>query len=376
MDERESKYVIGLMSGTSVDGIDVAYCKINSDLTCELLDGVVYEYPDEFRQRIFNLFNENVSVKELCQMNFLIGEYFAKAANVLIDRHGKPNIIGSHGQTIYHYPFDEEYDGLPLKSTLQIGEPAVIARRTGVMTIGDFRTADIAAGGQGAPLVCYADESWFKPLKQNFAIQNIGGMANVTVVSPNCETFAFDTGPGNVLIDYLSQKLFDKPYDKDGAFASQGQINEALLDVLMQEEYYNIVPPKTTGREYFTKQYAENILRNSDINSYDMLATVAALTAKSIAKAYEDFVYPIVPVDKVVLGGGGAYNPIIIGYLKKFLPKTIEVLTHEDFGISNNFKEAMAFALLAYANYYGLPANIPSCTGAKKRAMLGKVCYI
>ena len=187
-------------------------------------------------------------------MNFAIGECFANAANVLIQEFGKPDFISSHGQTVYHYPFDEKIDNVSLKSTLQIGESSVISQLTGCMTVSNFREADIAQGGQGAPLVCFADEKWFKNSKckgKNFAIQNIGGISNVTVVSQDFDTFGFDTGLGNIMIDYCMNKYFSLPYDKDGEVAKSGIVSDSWLDCLMQDEYYFMEPPKSTGREYF-----------------------------------------------------------------------------------------------------------------------------
>ena len=202
MNELESKKIRALRSGTSCDSIDAGLCVVNPDLSCELVQGINYKYPEHIQAKLFQLFNDDASIKDLCQMNFAVGKCFADAANVLISEHGKPDFIASHGQTIYHFPFDEKLDGISLKSTLQIGESSIIAKETNCMTISNFREIDIANSGEGAPLVCFADEKWFKPLKKNFCIQNIGGIANVTVVSREHSTFGFDTGPGNMMIDY------------------------------------------------------------------------------------------------------------------------------------------------------------------------------
>lgn len=371
MEEKETKKVIGLMSGTSCDSIDAGLCEVNPDLSVKLIHGINYSYPEHIRAKLFSVFRGDISVKDLCQLNFAVGKCFANAANTLISEFGKPDLISSHGQTIYHYPFDETLDGVSLKSTLQIGESAIIAQETGCMTVSNFRENDIAYGGQGAPLVCFADEKWFK----NSLVQNIGGISNVTVVSDDCETFGFDTGCGNIMIDYCVQKFFGKKYDKDGEIAASGNICESWLDCLLQDEYYFMEPPKTTGREYFSTKYIENILKTAPVDPQDVIATLTALTAKTITQAYERFVYPITHVDTAVIGGGGAYNKTMMKFLRTYLPKHIELKTHEDYGISNNFKEVMAFALLGYCNYYGIPNNLPSCTGAKKRVVLGKITY-
>lgn len=381
--EKKSKTVIALMSGTSCDSIDAGLCEVQPDLSVKLIKGINHPYPEHIRAKIFAAFRGEINIEELCQLNFAVGKCFADAANILIGEFGKPDFISSHGQTVYHYPFDRNLDGISLKSTLQIGESSVIARHTGCMVISNFRETDIAYGGQGAPLVCFADEKWFrgrgkcegKNNTRGFAIQNIGGISNVTVVSDECDTFGFDNGCGNIMIDYCVQKFFGQKYDKDGEIAASGNICESWLDCLLQDEYYYLEPPKTTGREYFSTKYIENILKTAPEDPKDIIATLTALTAKTIAQSYERFIYPSVHVDTAVIGGGGAYNKTMMKFLRRYLPKRIELKTHEDFGISNNFKEVMAFALLGYCNFYGIPNNLPCCTGAEKRVVLGKVTY-
>ena len=373
MNELKDKKIIALMSGTSCDSIDAGLCIVHPDLSCELIQGINYKHPEHIRAKIFQLFTGNASVKDICQMNFAIGHCFADACKVLISEHGKPDFISSHGQTVYHFPFNEKLDGISLKSTLQIGESSVIAKETGCLTISNFREADIAYGGEGAPLVCFADEKWFKKYGKNVAVQNIGGISNVTVISHSHPTFGFDTGLGNIMIDYCMQKFYNKPYDKDGEIAKSGNISSSWLDCLLQDEYYFKNPPKTTGREYFSPQYIENALRFAPENHADIIATVTALTAKTIAQAYERFIYPDIDIEEVIIGGGGAYNPQLMKYLRQYLPADVKLKTHEDYGISNNFKEVMAFALLGYCCYYGIPNNLPECTGASKRVILGKM---
>jgi anhydro-N-acetylmuramic acid kinase len=376
MQELETKKIIALMSGTSCDSIDVGLCEVLPDLSCKLIDGINVKYPELVREKLFQFFKGKGDLKDICQMNFVVGKCFADAANELIKKWGKPDFISSHGQTVFHYPFDDNLDGISLKSTLQIGESSVIAQETGCMTISNFREADIAAGGQGAPLVCFADEKWGnKIMGGDAAIQNIGGISNVTIVSNNHATFGFDNGPGNIMIDYCCEKFFGMQYDKDGEIAASGMVSDSWLDCLLQDEYYLISPPKTTGREYFSHTYIENALRIAPQNHADIIATLTALTAKSIADSYERFVYPVTGIKKVVIGGGGAYNLTLMKFLRKYLPKHIELKTHEDYGISNNFKEVMAFALLGYCTYYGISNNLPACTGARKRVVLGKISY-
>lgn len=375
MQELETKKIIALMSGTSCDSIDVGLCEVMPDLSCKLIDGINYEYPKLVREKLFNIFEQKATLKDICQMNFVVGKCFADAANELIKKWGKPDFISSHGQTIFHYPLDETLEGISLKSTLQIGESAVIAQETGCLTISNFRESDIAQGGNGAPLVCFADEKWFKGLGINVAVQNIGGISNVTVVSENCATFGFDNGVGNIMIDYCCNKFFGMPYDKDGKIAAEGMISQSWLNCMLEDEYYFISPPKTTGREYFSPKYIENALKLAPESPQDIIATLTALTAKSIADSYDRYIYPSTGIREVLVGGGGAYNPTLMKFLRMYLPKHIELKTHEDYGISNNFKEVMAFALLGYCTYYGISNNLPSCTGAKKRVVMGKITH-
>lgn len=375
MEELESKKVIALMSGTSCDSIDAGLCEVFPDKSVKLIQGINYKYPEHIRAKIFQLFRGEGSIKDVCQMNFVIGKCFAEAAKVLISEFGKPDFISSHGQTIFHYPFDEKIDDISLKSTLQIGESSVIAQETGCLTISNFRESDMAQNGQGAPLVCFADEMWFKNKGKNFAIQNIGGISNVTVVSKDFDTFGFDTGLGNIMIDYCVGKYFGKTYDKDGEIAASGIVSDNWLECLLADEYYFIEPPKSTGREYFSTQYIENALKYAPSDPKDIIATVTALTARTIAQSYERFIYPNVGLHEAVICGGGAYNKTLMKMLRTYLPKHIDLTTCEEYGISNNFKEVMAFALLGFCAYYGIPNNLPCCTGANKRVVMGKFTY-
>lgn len=375
MEELESKKVIALMSGTSCDSIDAGLCEVFPDKSVKLIQGINYKYPEHVRAKIFQLFRGEGSIKDVCQMNFVIGKCFAEAVKVLISEFGKPDFISSHGQTIFHYPFDEKIDDISMKSTLQIGESSVIAQETGCLTISNFRESDMAQNGQGAPLVCFADEMWFKNKGKNFAIQNIGGISNVTVVSKDFDTFGFDTGLGNIMIDYCVGKYFGKTYDKDGEIAASGIVSDNWLECLLADEYYFIEPPKSTGREYFSTQYIENALKYAPSDPKDIIATVTALTARTIAQSYERFIYPNVGLHEAVICGGGAYNKTLMKMLRTYLPKHIDLTTCEDYGISNNFKEVMAFALLGFCAYYGIPNNLPCCTGANKRVVMGKFTY-
>lgn len=371
------KTIVSLMSGTSVDSIDSCLLKIFDDLSFEIIDSYSLDYPVEIKKKILSLANNIGNIRDVCFMNFVVGELFAKTVNNLLKKTGIKycdiDFISSHGQTIYHIPFEQKISDVSTQSTLQIGDISVISHKTGIMTVGDFRTKDMAAGGQGAPLVPFADKILFG-LDKNRLIQNIGGISNVTVLSKNCDIFAFDNGPGNMLIDYFVRKLYDLPFDKDGEIASKGKIDENWLKKLLLEKYYSLNPPKTTGRELFNNEYAEKIYQSAPKKKEDIIATLTALTAKVITDSYINFILPKTNIDEVVIGGGGAYNKTLILYMKNYIPDLI-IKTHEDFGIPNKLKEAVAFAYLGYFTLQKQPNNVPSCTGADTNVVMGKISY-
>ena len=372
------KIAIGMMSGTSLDGIDACLVRLDDDFNFEFLKTHSLDYPNEVREKLLSLANNEGSVKDVCNMDFVAGKLFAQCALELIQKSGisekEIDFIASHGQTIYHIPQIIDTAGIKTRSTLQIGNISVISELTGITTIGDFRSKDIAAGGQGAPLVPFADELIFKKDTPR-AIQNIGGIGNVTVLSNSCDTFAFDTGPGNMLIDYFVQKLFDMPFDKGGEIALQGSVDEKWLKMLLKEPYYAQKPPKSTGRELFDKNYAKRIFEKAPENKFDVIATITALTAKTIYNAYRDFVFPKTEIKEIVLGGGGAYNKALIKFLNTYFDNNIAIKTHSDFGINDKYKEALAFAMLGFCTLYHNTNNLPTCTGAKKRVIMGIVSY-
>lgn len=369
--------IISMMSGTSMDGTDACLVRLSEDFSFEILDSFSLEYKSELRKKLLDVAVGNGTVQDVCFLNFIVGEHFAKCANELVKKSGMKksdiDFISSHGQTVWHIPKQIEFGGYKTSSTLQIGDISVIAEKTGIMTIGDFRPKDMAAGGQGAPLVPFADEKLFGKDK-NRAIQNIGGISNVTVLSKNCPTFAFDTGLGNMLIDYFSNKFFCKEYDKNGDLAKLGKVDETWLNELLKDDYYNLTPPKSTGREHFNDVYAKNILKTAPKNKYDIIRTITELTAKTIFDAYEKFVFPKTSIDEVVIGGGGAFNPVLMELLQKYFGK-IPVKTHKDFGIDDKLKECLAFAILGLNTYLKKTNNLPSCTGACKNVVMGKISY-
>lgn len=390
---KKTRTVLGLMSGTSHDGIDAAIAKISGQgsvasgrqkraKSVELLYHKTYPYKPGLQERIGKAFNG--TTEDICRLNFEIGEAFATAAlNCIKEARLEPgdiDIIASHGQTIYHIPPIEEEKG----STLQIGEASVIAERTGILTVSDFRTRDIAAGGHGAPLVPLADYILFHEAGKVKAVQNIGGIANMTVVTDKLnDVIAFDTGPGNSLIDEAVRILTDgkKSFDKDGKMASKGKIDKALLNILMDHPYLKKPPPKSTGRELFGKDMASLLVeswRRKGRGAEDIIATLTRFTAESIYNAYERFVFPKYKIDQVILTGGGSKNPILLGHLKKLFAgaglkpaPTVDII--DELGIPSSAKEALSFAILGNETISGSPGNLPKTTGAKKAVVLGKI---
>lgn len=376
--------IIGLMSGTSADAVDgccVQLWQEDGHLKYNIEASATLDLPEALRKKLLSAMSgKAVYVHEICTLNFEIGELFAQTAlEVMKAGNFEPIVvdaIGSHGQTLYHIPPGTEGH---TPSTLQIGEPSIIAQRTGVLTVADFRPRDMAAGGQGAPLVCYADNLLFTHHRLGRCVQNIGGVANVTVLPPSGgkPPMAFDTGPGNLLIDQAMAHFFNKSFDDDGSIAARGQVDPDLLGHLMDQPYLRMPPPKTTGRELFGQQLITDILRFfTSLENEDIIATLTYFTARSIADAYRDFILPELSLDEVILGGGGVYNKTLVHFLTELLREcnpNIRILTHEDFGIHNKYKEALAFAILAWATLNNQPGNVPSCTGALQPVILGKI---
>jgi len=381
LNENKNIY-IGLMSGTSVDGIDAAAVEIDGGAdhpACRLLAFANTPYTNEVRQRIFDLFDtKNATVDKVGEMNFLLGRLYGESANALIESasldKAKIAAIGSHGQTIYHAPTG----GTPC--TVQIGEGSVISRLTGCLCVSDFRVADIAAGGNGAPLVPFTEYALFARADKSIILQNIGGIANSTVLPKGCtpkDVFAFDNGPGNMLIDELTKRHFGKEMDFGGEIAAAGKVDQQLLAKLLTEPYYKAAPPKTTGRELFGKEYADSIDKMAfGMDKHDLIATVTMLTARVIADSYRDFVLPRCQAAELIVGGGGSYNKTLMRYLSETMaPYSVEVYTQEQKGQNSDAKEAVAFALLAYYTLKGLPNNLQSATGAKHPAVMGKISF-
>ena len=382
--QKETKKVIGLMSGTSVDSVDAALVEIRGhglETKVELVAFHSHAFEAEVRDRIFDLFQPEPSrVDEICQMNFLIGEVFADAALSVICKAGlearEIDLIGSHGQTIYHLPPQAGAQYIP--STLQIGEPAVIAHRTSIPTIANFRVADLAAGGQGAPLVPYVDFLLFRGADRTVGLQNIGGISNVTLIPAGAaasDVLASDTGPGNMIIDSVMELLTEgvERYDDAGQFAAQGNVCESLLEEWLQHPFISVPPPKTTGREAFGRQFARQAMEQAqkkNVATQDLVATLTAFTAQTIYEYYQQFLFPHYSVDEVYISGGGVHNLTLMDHLKTRF-QSIPLLPIDSIGFSSNAKEAIAFAVLANEAIHGHPTNLPQVTGASQPMVLG-----
>ncbi len=379
-----TKTLIGLMSGTSHDGIDAGLVDIALErgrFRVRQRAFRTFSYPQTVRTRLLRLSQGAlINAGELAQVNVVLGELFARAALRLCrvaDIH--PNqvaAIGSHGHTVYHQPRQKPAPG----STLQIGESAVLAIRTGITTVADFRPADVAAGGEGAPLVPYVHHALFHHPTRSVAVHNIGGIANLTYLpaGQGLEALrAFDTGPGNMVIDGVTQAVSGGKhlYDRNGRLAREGKIHVELLHRLLQHPYFTRRPPKSTGREEFGEAFIQAFLRQAAqlrLSPMDQVATATALTAESMARAYRHFILPRAPLDEVLLTGGGRLNPVLRETFAQALPG-VHVRSVEDLGYNSKALEAIAFAVLAYATLHGLPANVPSATGATAPLILGKV---
>src|SRR5580704_1120668 len=384
--------VLGLMSGTSADGIDVALARISGarpDLHAQILGHTSSKFPAPLQKEILRVAEQRpITAGELSQLNFRLGEVFADAA-LLACRKFRVSpkriaLIGSHGQTIFHQGTPAPYFGRPTASTLQIGEPSVIAARTGITTVGDFRPADIALGGQGAPLVPYADYLLYRHKKLGRVSLNLGGIANITVIPASAkpaDVIAFDTGPANMLIDALVAHFSRdrQRFDKGGRLAMKGRDIAPLSATLLKEPYLYQPPPKSTGREYFGEGYLQKFLdlgRKYHAKPNDLIRAATWFTIVSVRLAIELFVLPKTKVHQLIVSGGGANNPLIYSILSEFYQHNgIEVLKSSHFGIPIDAKEAFAFALLAYETFHRRPSNLPTATGAHDPAILGKISY-
>lgn len=384
--------VAGVMSGTSADGINVAMVDIREktqrtalqNFELRFLGHAEYPYSQAVRHAILDSMNaKSAKVAELARLNFLLGELYSEAVMATQKMFKiQPVLIGCHGQTLYHQGEKKTFLGHKLAVTWQTGEGAVLARRTGIPVVSDFRPADMAAGGKGAPLVPFLDYMLYSHVEIGRIVQNIGGIANLTAISPGADpsgVIAFDTGPGNMVIDALTNHFYGKRFDKDGRIAASGKVLEKVVAEVLRLPFFSRKPPKTAGREEFGREFCANFLRACGRSKkQDIVATATTLTARSIALAIERFVLKRPHAFKeVVASGGGTKNTTLMGMFRHQMSRLgLRVRISDEFGIPSEAKEAVAFALLAFQAWHRKPSNIPSATGASWPAILGKVSYV
>ena len=377
--------VAGVMSGTSADGIDVAIARVlgrDLSLRFELLHHSQYPYPPAVRRAIFSSMNSPLaSVADLARLNFLLGELYADAVSAAQKRSKIKHLdlVGCHGQTLYHQGKAEKFLGRPIACTWQTGEGAVLASRLGVPVVSDFRPADMAAGGKGAPLVPFFDFLAFRHRTRGRIAQNIGGIANLTAIPANGkpqQVIAFDTGPGNMVMDAVAQELFGKPYDKNGAIASRGIPLDRPLERALEHRFFSEKPPKTAGREEFGREFTQAFLKWCGKSTpEDVLVTATALTARSIGNALRRFVLKKGHGFRdYIVSGGGVKNQTLMKMLaEEILPLGLRLHRMEEYGATSEAKEALAVAVLAYQTWKKRPSNLPAATGSRGQAVLGKL---
>jgi anhydro-N-acetylmuramic acid kinase len=377
--------VAGIMSGTSADGIEVAFVRISESAgrRFRLLGHASFPYPRRVREAVLASMNAKLaSVADLARLNFLLGELYADAVLAAQRKlHMRAELVGCHGQTLFHQGDRQAFLGRKVAVTWQTGEGSIIAARIGVPVVSDFRPADMAAGGKGAPLVPYLDYMLYRDQRIGRIVQNIGGIANLTAIPAGGNTQrvrAFDTGPGNMVIDAVMERLYRQPYDRNGAVASSGSVLEHVVAKLLRASFFQKRPPKTAGREEFGREFAQAFLKLcGGAPKQDIVATATVLTARSIAGAVRKFVLPAHgKFRELVVSGGGAQNPTLLAMLANELqPLGLSLRLSDEFGMPAAAKEAAAFALLAYETWHRRPSNVRSATGARRSAILGKISY-
>jgi anhydro-N-acetylmuramic acid kinase len=381
------------MSGTSADGINVALVRIGGRgrRSVELLGHAEYAYPANVRGAVLAAMNASqASVADLARLNFLLGELYADAVLATEGQFKlKAELIGCHGQTLYHQGEASRFLGRRVFATWQSGEAAIVAARVGAPVVNDFRPADMAAGGKGAPLVPFLDYLLFRDAGMGRIVQNIGGIANLTAISAGAspeEVIAFDTGPGNMVIDAVTEKFFGRPFDRGGRLAASGNVLEKIVDQFSQRGFFKRKPPKTAGREEFGREFVREFLRSCGrVRKQDVVATATALTAKTIADAVRRLTKnspsskttrPRRVYQEMILSGGGAKNSTLVAMLSTGLATLgVRLRFSDEFGLPSAAKEAVAFAVLAYETWQRRPSNLPAATGAKRATVLGKISY-
>lgn len=384
---KKERKVIGVLSGTSVDAVDVVLVNIKGSgikTLVQVIDFQSFRIENRLKDYILKCSRKNENdVEDICKLNFIIGRLFAEKIKKFLDIRNisgsSIDIIGSHGQTIYHIPKVIKEFGFNTKSTLQVGDPSVIANQTGITTVGDFRTADAAVGGDGAPLVPYLDYILFTDKKKPRILINIGGIANLTYLKKSGridEVIAFDSGPGNMLIDGLCREYFGKGFDRDSKIALRGKTDKGLFEyICLEDRYFQSRPPKSTGREYYGKSFLKKIIKKArNISKEDIIRTVTEYTAYTIYFNIKHFIKST-DISEILVSGGGADNVVIMNSIKSYFANSkVKKLGYR--GINSENKEAVLFAVLANETISQNCSNVPSATGAKKEVILGKICPV
>jgi len=388
--DKAERYIIGLMSGTSCNGLDIARIRISGNALkthFELLNSATVPYSSEQKQNFLQfLQTKTTSLKDLSQLNFYLPTIWNEMIQSFFEQNNLKksdvDLIASHGQTIWHEPEPDFYIDRPVASTMQLGDPAVLAQLVGIPVIGDFRVADVALGGQGAPLIPYFDWIYFSRFKRNILTINIGGISNLTFIPADGnfqKVQAFDCGPGNMLIDAAAINYFNLPFDQEGQIARKGQNKPSFLNFLKENDpFLSQLPPKSTGREIYGTPFFKKILKEAkelNISGEDVLYNLTDYTAFSIFDHYKRFIQSGTKTDLVLIGGGGARNSFLMERLGYYF-NGIETSTVDKHGLDSDFKEAIGFAVLANETINGIGSNVPAATGASRRAILGKICLI
>ncbi|HDQ15062.1 MAG TPA: anhydro-N-acetylmuramic acid kinase [Sediminispirochaeta sp.] len=385
--------VVGLMSGTSLDGVDAVLVKIgasegNAPPSVRFIRHLYLPYSEELRREIKKLCTfDTAKIDDLVYAHFGLSEWYAEAVSKLVSEAGlstdQIDAVSMHGQTVWHAPVPKNFPGprgtVPVKGTLQLGNPSVLSQRTGIPVVADLRSADMAAGGEGAPLAPYIDSMLFGDIDEGRIVQNIGGIGNATVLprgGDKAEVFAFDTGPGNMVLDAIVEigTNGELRYDPEGGIASRGRIDGAEVEALLEDEYFTRIPPKSTGREVYGQEFSQSFWERMDSRGAsfeDIAATATAFTAESIARAYRDFVFPHYSIKRILVCGGGARNKTLMNMIRERVPEDIEVTTTDSYGVPEQVREAMAFALIGHQSLMGKAGNLPAVTGARAEVILG-----
>lgn len=387
---KKQRRILGLMSGTSCDGLDMALVQVEGHslkTNFRLLAARTIPYSPEKKKALLNFIQSpRLSLQSISQMNFYLAQIWAEMIGQFLEDQNLPpggiDLIASHGQTLWHQPQEQTFIDRTVASTLQMGDPSVLAQLTGITVIGDFRVADVALGGQGAPLIPFFDWVYFSRFHSNLLILNIGGISNVTYIPADGDfehIMAFDCGPGNMLIDQAMQHFYQKGYDHDGAIAGTGRLSQDLLDDLLTMDHFpEQTPPKSTGREHYDNTFFHRFIQHAEQRhapKQDIIHTLTEYTALAIHLNYQRFIEPSHPVTQLIVSGGGADNRFLLKRLQHYF-QPVKVSRAADFQLDEAYKEAIGFAILANETLHGLPSNVPAATKARRPAVLGKICPV